>query len=73
MNPTVNIFTAKPVVIVASEVTEKPHEPTNGCSIKRISLWNVLHVTSLFLISSEISLSLTDQVATSDINLTETE
>ena len=29
MNPVI----AKPVVIVASEVTEKPLEPTNQCSI----------------------------------------
>jgi len=29
MNPTV----AKPIVIVASEVTEKPLNPTNECSI----------------------------------------
>jgi hypothetical protein len=31
MNPTK--ITAKPVVIVASEVTEKPLQPTNQCSI----------------------------------------
>jgi hypothetical protein len=31
MNPTT--ITAKPVVIVVSEVTEKPLNPTNQCSI----------------------------------------
>ena len=53
MNPTT--ITAKPVVIVSSEVTEKPGQPTNGCSMT-ISLKRIFFLKDnfLFFTSNEI-------------------